>query len=46
MSLLRAGMLVNGRVYSTGSRQAGSKNAPKMGALTSLRLLIITSAWH
>ena len=34
MSLLREGMLVNGHVYSTGTGQAGSENAPKMGALT------------
>ena len=29
MSLLREGMLVNGHVYSTGTGQVGSENAPK-----------------
>ena len=42
MSLLREGMLVNGQVYSTGTRQAGSENAPEKGALTSPRSLSIT----
>src|SRR6266436_4618684 len=42
MSLLREGMLVNGRIYTTGTGQVGSENAPKMGALTSPRSLIIT----
>jgi len=42
MSLLREGMLVNGHVYSTGTRQAGSENAPEKGALTSPRTLGIT----
>lgn len=37
MSLLREGMLVNGHVYSTGTGQVGSENAPKKGALTSRR---------
>src|SRR5258707_3691771 len=42
MSLLREGMLVNGHVYSTGTGQVGSENAPKIGALTSPRSLIVT----
>jgi hypothetical protein len=42
MSLLREGMLVSGHVYSTGTRQAGSENAPEKDALTSLRSLSIT----
>src|SRR5258708_12629149 len=42
MSLLREGMPVNGHVYSTGTGQVGSENAPKMGALTSPRSLIVT----
>ena len=43
MSLLREGMLVSRHVYSTGTGQAGSGNAPEMGALTSRRSLIVTS---
>jgi len=42
MSLLREGMLVNGHVHSTGTRQVRSENAPEKGALTSLRSLGIT----
>jgi UDP-sulfoquinovose synthase len=42
MSLLREGMLVNGHVYSTGTGQVGSENAPKKGTLTSRRSLVIT----
>jgi hypothetical protein len=46
MSLLREAMLVSGHVYSTGTRQAGSENAPKMGARTSRRSLALLVAWH
>jgi len=42
MSLLREGMLVNGQVYSTGTRQAGNENAAEKGALTSPRSLSMT----
>jgi hypothetical protein len=42
MSLLHEGMLVNGHVHSTGTRQVGSENAPEKGALTSPRLFSIT----